>query len=86
VTWDVTLHHWARHGWRKACTEPSEEEDHFRAPIVPAKVTISRLLGLFAGSDLFDQVDDAAPELGVGDVGEGAGQRQTSAVARKSET
>src|SRR5665213_716718 len=38
---------------------------------------MSALVGAFARGDLLDQVDDAAPELGVGDAREGAGQRQT---------
>jgi hypothetical protein len=31
------------------------------------------LIGSFAGGDLLDQLDNAAPELGVGDVRERAG-------------
>src|SRR5450759_5436114 len=36
----------------------------------------STLVGTFARGDLFDQFDDAAPELGVGDARERTGQRQ----------
>src|SRR4051794_5605558 len=36
----------------------------------------SALVGAFARGDLLDQFDDAAAHLGVGDAGEGAGQRQ----------
>src|SRR5260221_14638211 len=36
----------------------------------------SALVRSFARGDLFDQFDDAAPELGVGDARECAGQRQ----------
>src|SRR5579872_6327921 len=34
------------------------------------------LVGAFARGDLFDQFDDAAPNLGIGDARERAGQRQ----------
>src|SRR6266404_7158392 len=37
---------------------------------------ISALVGSFAGSDLFDQFDNTAAKLGVGDAGERARQRQ----------
>src|ERR1700687_3370566 len=36
----------------------------------------SALVGSFARSDLFDQFDNAAPELGVGDARTSARQRQ----------
>src|SRR5450755_3739928 len=43
---------------------------------VPGMTTMLALVGTFAHGDLLDQFDDAAPELGVGDACERAGQRQ----------
>src|SRR5689334_17189970 len=41
------------------------------------------LLGRLARGDLLDQIDDAAPELGVGYLGEGASQRKSFRRGKK---
>src|ERR1700730_4691728 len=43
----------------------------------------SALVGAFARCDLFDQIDDGAAHLGVGDAREGTRQRQTFGSSEK---
>src|SRR5882724_6173028 len=71
---DVTLHPCMRRVRRKPGTQT------IRRSLSRLSLRESRISGLFkrfAGSDLFDQIDDAAAELGVRDARERPRQRQT---------
>src|ERR1700730_14598747 len=58
-----------------------EGDEHISHALAPSGTSMgyrrSALLGRLARGDLFDQIDDAATELGIGDARECARQRQT---------
>jgi hypothetical protein len=62
------------------CATAARTSRHCPIAIVNADESddlISGLVGSFVRGDLFDQIHNAAPKLGVGDARECAGQRQS---------